>query len=265
MRVLIIVLILIVSGSLMAQNGVNQLDTQGRKQGFWTKKDGQGRLLYQATFKDDQPVGEMKRFHPNGKIKAVIDFVEGSEVSEATLFDETGPMIAKGKYLDQEKTGEWSYFKDGKIISTENYENGEKNGLSKKWFSTGELLEESTWKEGKLDGIYRSFFQNGKVYLECTYSKGLRNGPFKTWFTDGMQELDAFYANDLRDKDWTYYDNQGKHLYTLKFDKGKLLNPEVQDSIDAVQNDEFKTKNDNIPDPEKYRQNPEEYMRQMGK
>lgn len=261
MRILIIVLMLIVSGSLMAQNGVNQVDAQGRKQGFWTKKDARGRLLYQATFKDDQPVGEMKRFHPNGKIKALMNFTEGSLVSEAKLFDESGHKIAEGKYLDQKKTGEWNYFLDDKIVSLENYENGEKNGLSKRWFSSGELLEEANWKNGKLDGIYRTYFQNGKLYLECKYNMGQRNGIFKTYFPDGTLELDAFYTNDVQDKSWLYYNEKGDLLYTLKYDKGKLLNPEVQDSINAAQVDAFKTRNCNIPDPEKYRQNPEEYMR----
>lgn len=261
MRILIIVLMLIVSGSLMAQNGVNQVDAQGKKQGFWTKKDAQGRLLYQATFKDDQPVGEMKRFHPNGKIKALMSFTEGSQVSEATLFDETGHKIAEGKYLDQKKTGEWHYFANDKMVSSENFENGEKNGLAKRWFSTGELLEEAMWNNGKLNGIYRSYFQNGKVYLECKYNMGHKNGPFKIFFTDGTLELDAFYTNDLQDKSWLYYNEKGDLLYTLKYDKGILLNPEVQDSINAAQVDAYKTKEDNIPDPEKFRQNPEEYMR----
>jgi antitoxin component YwqK of YwqJK toxin-antitoxin module len=254
---------LIVSGTLMAQNGVNQVDAQGRKQGFWTKKDAQGRLLYQATFKDDLPVGEMKRFHPNGKIKALMNFTEGSKVSEAKLFDELGHKIAEGKYLNQKKTGEWNYFLNDKIVGTENYENGEKNGLSKRWFSTGQLLEEANWKNGKLDGMYRTYFQNGKVYLECKYKMGLRNGPFKTFFTDGTPELDAFYTNDVQDKSWLYYNEKGELLYTLKYDKGVLLNPEVQDSINAARVDAFKTKEDNIPDPEKYMQNPEEYMRLM--
>lgn len=263
MHKLIILIFLLVANGVFAQNGVNQVDAQGRKQGFWTKKDAQGKMVYQATFKDDKPMGEMKRFHPNGKVKAILNFTEGSDVSDARLFDEAGRLIAQGKYEDQKKIGEWKYFLDNKIVSTENYVNGEKNGLSKRWFKSGELLEESNWKDGKLHGIYRSYFQNGKKYIECKYVDGRRNGTFQTWFTNGTIELDGFYTNDVRDKDWFYYDERGDKLYTLKFDKGKLLNPEVQDSIDAAQGGEYKTKEDNIPDPEKYMQNPDEYMRLM--
>jgi len=263
MRGLIISLLFLISGSLLAQNTVNQTDAQGRKQGYWTKKDSEGKVIYQATFKDDKPVGEMKRFHPNGKPMALITFTEGSELSDAQLFDERGKLIAKGKYAGQKKTGEWTYLLDTKVVSTENYLNGQKNGICKRYYQTGELLEESNWQNDKLHGIYRSSFQDGKPFMECKYAEGKRNGVFKTWFPNGVLELDAFYTNDVRDKEWRYFDEAAKLLYTLKFDLGTLLNPEVQDSIDAEKEGIFKTKADHIPDPEKFMQNPEEYMQMM--
>lgn len=263
MRLSILCLFFLISGPIFAQNVINQTDALGQKQGFWTKRDAEGNLLYQATFKDDKPVGEMKRFHPNGKIKAVLNFVEGSEISDAQMFDEHGYLIAKGKYIGQKKTGEWSYLTGSKIVSTETYENGLKSGLSKRFYKTGELLEESNWQNDKLHGIFRSYFQEGQVYLECNYTGGRLNGKFKSWFLNGKPELDAVYYDGARDQDWKYFDKDGNLIYTLKFDLGKLLNPEVQDSIEKVKSEEYKTKADQVPDPEKFMQNPEEYMRQM--
>ncbi|OFX58388.1 MAG: hypothetical protein A2066_14840 [Bacteroidetes bacterium GWB2_41_8] len=263
MRVLVIYFLLLISGNVMAQNAINQLDAMGRKQGFWTKKDAAGKLLYQATFKDDKPVGEMKRFHPNGKIKAVLKFIDGSELSDVNLFDEAGRMIAQGKYTGQNKTGEWSYFQDSKIISTETYLKGQKSGISKRFYKTGELLEESNWLNDQLHGVYRSYFQDGKPNLECSYSAGKRNGSFKTWFPNGSPELDAFYTDDVRDLDWKYFDETEKLRYVLKYKLGELLNPEVQDSIDRQKSDILQLKDENIPDPEKFIQDPAEYMRLM--
>ncbi len=263
MRGLIICLFLLMPGSIIAQNTTNQVDAQGRKQGFWTKKDSEGKLIYQATFKDDEPVGEMKRFHPNGKLKAVMNFTEGTENSDTQLFDELGKLIAQGKYSGQKKTGEWSYLMDAKVVSTEIYVDGQKNGISKRFYKTGELLEESNWKNDKLHGIYRTYFQDGKAFLECNYSEGHRNGTFKTWFPNGAIELDAVYTNDVRDKEWKHFDQTGELLYTLKFELGQLLNPEVQDSIEKQKAGIYKSKEDNIPDPDKFMQNPEEYMRLM--
>ena len=116
MQKLIVTIFLLLAFGSMAQNKQNQIDSMGRKQGFWVKKDNEGRLLYQATFKDDKPVGEMKRFHPNGVVKAILTFAEGSSESDAQLFDEKGKLVAQGKYTDQKKTGEWKYFSDSKEI-----------------------------------------------------------------------------------------------------------------------------------------------------
>lgn len=259
---LVLIVFLFISNLMLAQDSINQTDAQGKKQGVWIKKDPQGNLIYQATFKDDKPVGEMKRYHENGKIKAIMVFTEGSEVSDAQLFDEQGKLVAQGKYEGQKKTGEWQYLLNSKIVSTETYLNGQKHGLSKRYYKTGEILEEATWQNDKLHGVYRSYFQDGKPYIECNYTEGKRQGVFKTSFANGEQELDAFYTNDARDKDWSYYDQTGRLLYTLKFDSGKLLNPEVQDSIEKS-NENFFNKADNIPDPEKFMQNPEEYMQLM--
>jgi len=263
MRGLIVCMFLLISGNLLAQNTVNQTDTQGRKQGFWSKKDVSGKLIYEATFKDDKPVGEMKRFHPNGKINAIMNFQEGTDNSYAQLFDEKGKLIAKGNYTGQKKTGEWIYLTDNKIVATELYTDGEKSGVCKRYYQTGELLEESNWLNDRLDGLYRTFLPNGNPVLECKYSEGKRNGVFRTWYANQIAELDGFYTFDLRDKDWIYYDESGNKKYILKYDKGALLNPAVQDSIDSANTNSYKTKADNIPDPEKFIQNPDEYMRLM--
>ncbi|MFY9154154.1 MAG: hypothetical protein WAO52_19190, partial [Prolixibacteraceae bacterium] len=78
-------------------------------------------------------------------------------------------------------------------------------------------------------------------------------------------EMDANYLEDVKDSDWRFFDENGELLYTLKYDSGRLLNPEVQDSMEQVKMGTYKTKEDLVPDPEKFMQNPEEYMRQMQK
>jgi antitoxin component YwqK of YwqJK toxin-antitoxin module len=263
MRVISVVLVFFLTHGLVAQTPINQVDAQGRKQGFWSKKDSEGKIIYQATFLDDKPVGESKRFHPNGKIKAILKYAEGSDISDAQLFDERGKLLAIGKYQGQMKTGEWKYLADDKVISTENYLNGKKSGNSKRYYKTGELLEESNWLNDQKNGLYRLYFQDGKTFMECTYTDGNRNGVFKTWFPNGTLELDAWYTNELKHKDWNYFSDSGELLYTLKFELGKLLNPEVQEKVDRETKSNFKNKGDSVPDPERFMQNPEEYTKLM--
>jgi antitoxin component YwqK of YwqJK toxin-antitoxin module len=265
MKKLIIILFLLSAIAGRSQNATNQTDAQGRKQGSWTKRDAEGHIIYQATFKDDKPVGEMKRFHSNGIVKAILTFEEGNNQSGARLFDENGRLVARGKYDGQKKIGEWTYLDDSKIIATENYENGLKNGVCKRFYKTGELLEESNWTNNRINGMYCSYYPGGQIQLECNYKDGKRNGIFKTYYTGGKPEIDGFYFSDSRDKDWFFYDENGDLSYTLKFDRGRLLNPEVQERIEKERSKLLGTKKSTIPDPEEFIQNPEEYMQLMQK
>ena len=260
MRGLIICLLLLASGSIVAQNTVNQVDAQGQKQGFWEKKDVGGKPIYQATFKDDKPVGEMKRFHPNGKIKASLIYSVGSDTSSATLYDEKGQKIAQGKYAGQMKTGEWNYFTEGKLVSSETFQYNLKNGLAKKYYQSGELLEESNWKNNLKDGLYKAFYKNGKSYLECMYKLGMLDGWCISFYPNGGMETETFYKNKLREGDSKYYDEEGKLCYMLKYNKGILMNPEVLDSIQNKQVSEFEKNKGKVVDPEKFMADPEQYM-----
>ena len=263
MRLFGVLFFLFLTISGFSQNAINQVDGQGQKQGLWIKRDQNGILIYQATFKNDNQIGEMKRFHPNGKTKAVLNFSVDTHESAAQLFDERGNLIAEGNYIEQKKSGNWKYLINSKIVLTENYRDGMKDGVSQRYYSTGELLEESNWQADKLNGVYRTYFQDGKILLECNYTNSRRNGKFVSHFPNGHPEIEGSYVEDERDRDWNYYDSDGNLLYTLKFENGKLLNPEIQDSIDNARTGVYKTKDDRIPDPEKFLQNPEEYMRLM--
>ncbi len=241
---------------------MNATDAAGKKQGYWEKRDTNGKLVYQATFKDDRPVGEMKRFHPNGKLKAVLNYPENSDEATAVLFDESGHKIAEGKYLGQKKSGEWSYYSEEKLIATDVFENDVKNGLSKKYYKSGEILEECPWENGLQQGVYRAYFKNGKPYLECKYENGRLSGYTVSYFENGNPESESFYQNGLLQGESRFFDESGNILYVLKYDQGKLLNPEVLDSVMQSRNLDFEPIK-KIPDPEKYMQDPSEYLRQL--
>lgn len=113
-----------------AQNDINQVDGKGQKQGFWQKQQANGNLLYEGHFKNDEPIGEFKRYHPNGMLKARLIYSETSDTIEAELFDIHGKLMAKGKYLGQLKIGKWQYFQKGQLVSEEVFENNQKHGIS---------------------------------------------------------------------------------------------------------------------------------------
>lgn len=76
-------------------------------------------------------------------------------------------------------------------------------------------------------------------------------------------EMEANYKNNLRQGVWKYYNENGEFRYSLNYNEGELLNPEVRDSIANLQMQSFEKGKGKITDPEKFMQDPSEYMRKM--
>lgn len=242
---------------------VNQTDANNLRQGTWQKQQPNGRLLYQGNFKDDKPVGEWKRFHSGGQVKAIISYHENSDTAFAQLFDEWGKKVAEGHYMNEQKTGWWFYFAEGRKVAGEQFINGVKHGVAHKYFDSGEILETVDWHHGKQEGKYEVFFKTGVPFMQYKVRNNQRNGLFLTWFQNGKLELEANYKNGLRHGNWKYYNNKGEFLYELKYNEGKLLNPEVRDSIANRQLQNFEKEKGSIADPEQYIEDPSGYMRKI--
>jgi len=258
MQKLIIAIVFFLPFTLFAQ--INQTDVNGLRQGLWKKEQLNGKLLYEGNFKDGKPVGKWKRFHEGGQVKAIINYETGSDSAFAQLFDEWGKKVAEGNYVDEKKAGRWIYFTENRKVADENFVDGVKQGVSRKYYVTGELLETSDWKDGKQEGNYRVFFKNGGPFLECKMSDNKRNGLCLSYFQNNKVELEAHYRAGLRHGDWNYYDETGKLVYTLKYDSGKLLNPEVRDSLNTLELQYIDKSKGHFEDPEKYIEDPSEYM-----
>jgi antitoxin component YwqK of YwqJK toxin-antitoxin module len=258
MRKIILFIILISPLTILSQ--VNRIDSGGLRQGKWQKKYPDGGLIYEGEFKDGKPVGEWTRYHETGQVKAKIRYSDNSDSAYVRLFDKRSSKIAEGYYINEKKTGKWTYYSNGKVISEENFLNGEKDGLSRNFYTSGEILDETEWRNGKKEGKYQAYFKGGKPYMQCKFSNDKRNGLCLTRFRNGRVEMEAYYLDNLRDGEWNFYDEKGDLLYTLKYEKGKILNKDLRDSIDNLEMQQLEKNRRAIPDPEKFMQNPAEYI-----
>lgn len=242
---------------------INRIDDNGLRQGLWEKKQPNGRLMYSGSFKDGKPVGEWKRFHTGGQVKAIINYSENSDTAFTQLFDKFGKKVAEGNFLNKKKEGNWIYFSNGRKISEEHYSNGEKNGIAKQYYETGELLEQVEWKAGWKEGNYQTFYKNGKPYMQCKMLNNRRDGLCLVYGKNEKLQLEAYYKKGLRHGEWKFYDDKGNFQYQLNYNNGKILNPEVRDSIAALKMQNLEKNRGSFTDPEKYMQDPSEYMRKM--
>jgi len=64
------------------------------KQGKWIGKYPDGTLKYEGKFFNDKPVGEWKRYHENGKLKAQMSYYQNSGRAFTSLFDTDGKLYS---------------------------------------------------------------------------------------------------------------------------------------------------------------------------
>lgn len=249
-------------GSVSAQETINQVDSNGKKQGLWEKKQVNGKLLYSGYFKDDRPVGEWKRYHENGVVKALINYPEGSDTASVKMFDNYGNKVAEGFYVDQVKAGHWMYFDKRQKMAEENYTDGQKNGPAKTYYPTGELFVETNYVNGVQEGVYRAYFKSGRPYFECQMKADKRDGFCQIFYANGEVETEAYYKKGVRNDEWKYFDESGNYRYSLIYDEGIVMNPAVQDSIEQLRYKELDDNKNKILDPERFTGDPVEYMMQ---
>jgi antitoxin component YwqK of YwqJK toxin-antitoxin module len=245
---------------VMGQENLNLTDSNGMKQGRWVKHFPNGSIMYEGRFKNNTPYGEWKRYHEAGGIKAILQYNEANDSVKARLFEAAAHPVAEGKYFKEKKEGLWIYYAGTVKVTEEHFVNGRKNGLGRKFYSTGELLEESAWKNNQKEGKYQAFFQSGKPYLQCMYQNDRRNGRFFSYFPSGMPEVESYYTNDLPDGTWKYLNENGDSRFILEYEKGTLKNPEVLINLNTKELENMDKQRDRLTDPEKYLQNPEEYL-----
>ena len=259
-QLILLLLVIVPFTYLCAQEMINQTDASGKKQGHWIGKYTNGTIRYDGSFINDQPIGEWKRYHENGKIKAQLRHFPNSDKASAELFDINGVRYAKGIYMGTAKDSTWNYYNNTRLVGQENYTNGSKNGRSLTFFEDGTPATESNWVNGLQNGISRSFYSSGKKKTETMFQQGKRQGLSQIYYESGQSQISGQYSNDLSDGAWKFMDENGKVKYELKYKAGVLLNPEV---IDRIQADEFKAfdrAKGKLKDPQDFSQSPENYL-----
>ena len=223
-RILTIICCFFLPLLLFAQDNINVIDKNGKKQGVW-KKYEQGKLQYEGQFKDDVPYGTFKYYHANGKLKSVTEFVQGVHKVNTVIYDEKGKKASEGGYIDQQKDGLWRYYTNNEtLIKEENYSEGKRSGLWRTYSPDGVLLEECNYLNDKRNGLFKSYYLNGNVSLEENYLNGKTNGRSISYYPNKNISVTGDYHNGWRDGEWNTYDVNGKLRTTTVYKNQRLVN-----------------------------------------
>ena len=233
MKKIIVIFIICAFNSASFSQGT---DAQGRKQGYWKKKDEKDKLVYEGLFKDDKPQGIFKYYYPFDSVKAIMDFRQDGKIAYAKLFHPSGKMMAKGKYISEIKDSVWIYFDEAGIkISKEIYVNGKKNGISLVYLPDGKIAEERFYKMDVQEGTFKQYYDGKLIKGEGTYVNGLLEGKNTYYYPNGIQAASGFYKNGQKTGAWIYKEKGGKIKEKELYIDGKLA--------DKKKTEEFFSKN----------------------
>lgn len=233
--------------------GINNTDKSGRKQGHWIRKYPNGNIMYEGFFKDDKPEGEFKRYYEEeSALKSILVFSKNGTEADATLYYPNGYVAAKGRYVNQKKSGKWQFFsaiKKGSLISEQEYSGDLKNGLSLKYYADSTLAEKMIYINDVKEGEWLRYHPNGKVSLRANFRNGKVDGLFEAYYDNGQLEFYGNYRNDLREGPWKIYNKDG----SLKFEIDYVAGVPRKNDLELYQSamiDSLEKNIVKIPDPD---------------
>jgi antitoxin component YwqK of YwqJK toxin-antitoxin module len=128
---LLFCLIFFTSIAVFGQDTINKTDVQGKKQGYWIKKDKEGKKIYEGHFIHDRPIGEFRYYYPDGELKAVSLLSDNGKRSRTTTCFKNGKKMAEGLYVNEIRDSTWKFYSefDNSLVSEEFYKDGKKEGF----------------------------------------------------------------------------------------------------------------------------------------
>lgn len=265
----------------VAQNIVNRLDENGLKQGLWKKNYPNGNRAYIAHFVDDRLVGDYKRYHTNGQLKAHIIYDSKGEQGTAELYDVDGNLIAEGFYYGEQKDSLWKYYTTNKrlaetsaefggrqierqqtyLVLEESYQRGVKHGKWKHYYPSGVLYEETTFENGVENGVWRQYYPNGQKKEEAKIVNGTRNGTYNAYHPNGNIDRTGQYVNGLRHGEWRYFEASGHNSWTITYNMGTASNED--ELLDRYEEEERQWQQNRqiIKEPAEFLNDPDGYLR----
>lgn len=218
LRIVLLLTINLLFTSLVAQNLV---DSNGKKQGVWSKKYPNGNLRYSGAFKNDKEIGEFKFFDKKGKLVSTRTYELPGGKAWCKMYNFQERLHAQGYMLGKEKEGEWIFYsKNGQdTVSIESYVNGRLEGIQKTYFENGKIASEINFVNGMKQGDFIQYFSDGSKEQEGYYEKGQLHGALKIWYKTGQLKRKAFYEMSIETGKWIYYDPDGRVREVKEFKK----------------------------------------------
>ena len=221
-----------------------------------TEYHDNGRLKVEGMTKNRKRDGVWKFYDPRGTHTKTVTYSNGEILKTISMIQESGPKLREGaavtyhdngrikltgKYSKGKKNGEWKeYDTRGKLLKVRIYNHGKvineqsrhkiKPFLS--YHDNGRIKEKGMLKSARREGEWMLYSKRGKLIRTTHYLDGeivdKSNtgliGPITNYYNNGFIKEEGIMNNGKRDGVWKIYDEDGRHVENIIYQKGKVLN-----------------------------------------
>lgn len=217
-----------------------------------------GKIRYKGYFVKEQPVGEILRYDPEGRLQARMNY-EGEKV-KALLYSKEGDYVASGEYIARKREGEWIYKQGERLLAREYYRAGKLDGEAINYFSSGEVRERRHWKEGVLSGEWSRFYAGGKLRFRAVWVAGRLEGKVEAYSPEGKLVTTGNYRNGLREGEWCYY-KDGQLERKRNYKNGVPEEQELEERLENAELEQWLEEGKKTADPADFTNHPEMYLK----
>lgn len=258
---LITSIILYKGGFIKKVTKINQVNTEGNKEGLWQTfypdsiykviaERGKLHVKWEGTYVDGKREGYFKTYNEKGDLLTVEKYINDVEQQNApelakldikTVYYSNGVVQSSGPYKDDVPFGIHKvYDENGKVQKADIYDSGrvvasggiddgdQQEGDWKEFYENGDLKSEGKYVGGVKVGEWKYLFRDGKKFEVGKYdTKGKQTGKWDWYYEDGKLRRESNFFKGQEDGDFMEYNDSGTVItqgqYTDGMKEGKWI------------------------------------------
>ncbi|WP_353777376.1 hypothetical protein [Winogradskyella sp. 3972H.M.0a.05] len=173
---------------------------------YFIERYADGSLKYMHHFHSlENDIERYKRLNEKGEI---YEFFNEDSIYYK-LDPETLEPIKSGTFMNGRRVGSWlSYFDNGLLMESKNYQDGELHGDYKSYHYNGSINRYGTYIGGDKTGEWIEKYDDGTTKIIANFKRNKLEGQYKEFHENGaLKSLKEYYA-DQRIGTWkTFYDD----------------------------------------------------------
>ncbi len=244
-------IVIFLSVFLICKIGYSQ-EGETIKDGYHIFKYPNGAVSSEGVIKNGKPEGFWKSYYVTGVKKSEGLRTNFMLDSIWIFYDQSGDTTEKINYLYGKKNGWYYKYKKDPVAgvyiwSKELFAGDRKEGTAYIYFPDGKVQQTFAYNGGKKEGLSKEYDENGNIITLLEYSNdfmvsrerinrvdknGLKQGDWKEYWPNGIIKCEKTYVNDLLTGYYKEYDEKGKLVLTMLYDKGAIVKSRVEDEPD---------------------------------